>query len=272
MSILPPEIDFRVDKAASPDRMNRATAHIDARLRALEAYKPSFDQLFAELQIFGLQRVNEAVAPLLQELSRVQALGFLNAPIQPGTTAYFALGSLSVTISEDRRNVFTPSPWVMLVSDSVPDSYVLGRKLSYDQDTGELQINVTNQWGANSLLADVTVWGVAGGALSALESATKAVDAKVIAQAASATAVSAAATISGSTSTAVSAAQTASTAANNAAASAAQAAASAASISSGPVLSVNMKTGAVTLSAADVGAYSTAQIDSKLAVIDSGTF
>lgn len=269
MSILPPEIDFRVDKAASPDRMNRATAHIDARLRALEAYRPSFDQLFAELQIFGLQRVNEAVAPLLQELGRVQTLGFLNAPIQPGTTAYFAPGPVTVTISEDRRNVFTPAPWVMLVSDSVPDSYVLGRKLSYDQETGELRINVTNQWGANSLLADVTVWGVAGGALSALESATKSLDAKIAAQTASAAAVSAAATISGSTATAVSAAQTASTAANNAAASAAQAAVSAASISDGPVLSVNMKSGAVTLNAADVGAYAVAQID---AMLDPGLF
>jgi hypothetical protein len=160
----------------------------------------------------------------------------------------------------------------MLVSDSVADSYVLGRKLSYDQQTGELHINVTNQWGANSLLADVTVWGVAGGALSALESADKTVSANTAAQAAAATATTAAATISGSTTTAVAAAQTASLAANNAAASAAQAAASAASISSGPVLSVNMKTGAVSLSAADVGAYSAAQIDSKLAVIDSGTF
>ena len=272
MSVLPPDIDFKVDKAASPERMNRASAHLDARLRALEAYKPSFDKLFAELQIFGLQRVNEAVAPLLQELGRVQALGFLNAPIEEGTTASFALGPQTVTIISDRRGVFTPSPWVMLVSDSVPDSYVLGKKLAYDQETGELRLNVTNQWGANALLTDVTVWGVAGGALSALESADKALSARAAAQAASATAVSAAATISGSTSTAVSAAQTASTAASNAAVSAAQAAASAASISSGPVLSVNMKTGAVTLTAGDVGAYSAAQVDSKLAVIDAGTF
>lgn len=157
----------------------------------------------------------------------------------------------------------------MLVSDSVPDSYVLGRKLSYDQETGELRINVTNQWGSNSLLADVTVWGVAGGALSALENATKSIDAKIAAQTASAAAVSAAATISGSTATAACAAQTASTAANNAAVRAAQAAVSAASISGGPVLSVNMKSGAVTLNAADVGAYAVTQIE---AMLDPGLF
>ncbi len=133
---------------------------------------------------------------------------------------------------------------MILVSDSVPDSYVLGRKLSYDQETGELRINVTNQWGSNSLLADVTVWGVAGGALSALENATKSIDAKI-------------------------AAQTASTAANNAAVRAAQAAVSAASISGGPVLSVNMKSGAVTHNAADVGAYAVTQID---VMLDPGLF
>jgi len=269
MSALPPDIDFKVDKSASPDRMNRAMTAIDNRLTALETYRPNLDALISEITQVGLTRVSDAVVPIVERLANIEALGFLNAPIEDGTVAHFQLGAVNVTIATDRRAFFTPSPWVMMLSDANPDDYVLGRVTNYDNETGLLGINITNLWGTTSVFSDVTVWGVAGGALSAIESAQQVsldrgavhLD-RVGADASAASAASSAAT-------AATQAGNAAGSATAAAASAVLAAASAASISGGPVTSVNGKGGAVTINAGDVGAYSKTEID---AITDPGTF
>jgi hypothetical protein len=268
MAVLPPDIDFRVDRAASPERMNRAMAAIDGRLKALETYRPNFDALLLELQQIGLSRISDAIVPIVEGLAAIQALGFLNAPIADGTTARFQLGTVTVTIAEDRRGFFTPSPWLMMLSDANPNDYVLGKRVSYDQITGTLILNVTNLWGTTSVFPDVTVWGVAGAALSTIESASTAAADRAASQIAAAGASSSAAV-------ATNAATTATTQAGNAAASATAAGSSAASAAaiaaglSGTVTSVNGKTAIVVLGASDVGAYSKTQID---AMLDAGVF
>ena len=170
MALLPPDIDFKLDKSASPERMNRAMAALDGRLKSLETYRPNFDALLLELQQVGLSRISDAIVPIVEGLAAIQALGFLNAPIAEGTTAQFQLGTVSVTIAQDRRGFFTPSPWLMMMSDANPNDYVLGKLVSYNQTTGALTLNVTNLWGTTSVFSDVTVWGVAGAALSTIES------------------------------------------------------------------------------------------------------
>jgi hypothetical protein len=226
MTSLAPEIDFKADKAATPDRMNVAMTHIDARLRALETYKPNFDALFAQLQEIGLTRIDAGLQPVYDRLRSMQARGFLNAPIAAGATAAFALGQTNVTIAADWRDAFTPSPWIAMVRAANATDYVYARVVSYDQTTGELALDIKNLWGNPGAYSDVTVWGVAGGALSALESA-HATSADRAAVHADRAAVDAAAN---TVSEAV------------------------AVIASGPVASVNGQHGAVTLHAGDVGA------------------
>jgi hypothetical protein len=253
MTTLPPEVDFKVDKSASPDRMNRAMEHLVARLAALETYKPNFDALFAQLQQVGLNRINDGILPVYERLASIEALGFLNAPIEPGTAAAFALGPVAVTIAADRRSAFTPSPWVAMVRTANPNDYVLGRVSSYDRISGALVLDIANLWGAAGQYFDVTVWGVAGGALSALESAQRvAVDRtaahsdRLAADAdAAATAADRAAVHTDKLAADANAAN-AGAAATAAAGSAAAAAASVASIAGGPVASVNGRTGVVT--------------------------
>jgi hypothetical protein len=228
---LPPDIDFQADKSASPERMNRAMANLDSRLRALETYRPNFDALLAELQQVGLNRITDGLLPVYQALRSIQTLGFLNAPIETGTTARFALGQTSVVISADRRGAFTPSPWVALMRDANATDYVLARKVYYDQASGELALEVANLWGVAGTYADVTVWGLAGGAISALESALQVSADRAGVDADRAVVDAAAATVSAAVQV----------------------------IASGPVATVNGQHGVVTLHAADVGALDIAK-------------
>lgn len=269
MSALPQDLDFKVDKSASPERMNRAMSAIDNRLSALETYRPNLDALISEITQIGLERVSSAVVPIVERLANIEALGFLNAPIQEGTVAHFQLGVVNVTIADDRRAFFTPSPWVVMVSDANPNDYVLGRVTNYDNETGILAINVTNLWGTTSVFSDVTVWGVAGGALSALESAQQVSNDRAIVRSDRLGADASAAAASLAATTARTQAGNAAGSATAAAASALNAAAIVATIASGPVTAVNNKTGVVTLNASDVNAYSKAEID---AITDPGTF
>ncbi len=268
MAALPPDIDFRLDKSASPERMNRAMAAIDGRLKSLETYRPNLDALLLELQRIGLERVSTAVVPIVERLAAIQSLGFLNAPIDEGTTARFQIGPVSVTIAADRRAFFTPAPWVAMLSDANPNDYVLGKTVSYDQATGLLEINITNLWGTTAVFSDVTVWGVAGAAVSAVESAAQTSADRIAAHADRIGADASAATASAAATTAMTQAGNAAAAASAAGASAASAAALAANLS-GAVTSVNGKTAIVVLGAGDVGAYSTNQID---AMLDPGVF
>jgi hypothetical protein len=268
MATLPPDIDFRLDKSASPERMNRAMAAIDGRLKSLETYRPNFDALLLELQQVGLSRISDAIVPIVEGLAAIQALGFLNAPIADGTTARFQLGTVSVMIAEDRRGFFTPSPWLMMLSAANPNDYVLGRRVSYNQTTGVLELNVTNLWGTTAVFSDVTVWGVAGAALSTIESAATAAADRAASQIAAAGAASSATVATNAAAAATTQAGNAQGSATAAAAHAASAAVIAANLS-GTVTSVNGKTAIVVLSASDVGAYSKTQID---AILDPGVF
>jgi len=268
MAVLPPDIDFRVDRAASPERMNRAMAAIDGRLKALETYRPNFDALLLELQQIGLSRISDAIVPIVEGLAAIQALGFLNAPIADGTTARFQLGTVTVTIAEDRRGFFTPSPWLMMLSDANPNDYVLGKRVSYDQMTGVLTLNVTNLWGTTAVFSDVTVWGVAGAAVSAVDSAAQTTADRIAVHADRIGADASAVTASAAATTATTQAGNAAASATAAGSSAAAAAAIAANLS-GTVTSVNGKTAIVVLGASDVGAYSKTQVD---AMLDPGVF
>ena len=268
MALLPPDIDFKLDKSASPERMNRAMAALDGRLKSLETYRPNFDALLLELQQVGLSRISDAIVPIVEGLAAIQALGFLNAPIAEGTTAQFQLGTVSVTIADDRRGFFTPSPWLMMLSDANPNDYVLGKLVSYNQTTGALTLNVTNLWGTTSVFSDVTVWGVAGAALSTIESAEQVTADKIAVHADRVGADASAAAAIGAAATATTQAGNAQGSATAAAGHAASAAAIAAGLS-GTVTSVNGKTAIVVLTAADIGAYSKTQID---AITDPGTF
>lgn len=71
MSSLPTELDFTADPAATPARMDKAMAYIIARLRAVEAVQPDFLAAVEQLKAVGLQRVTEALVPVLDQANAI---------------------------------------------------------------------------------------------------------------------------------------------------------------------------------------------------------
>lgn len=164
---------YRVDDAQTVDAdfINGFLGDINLRLRGLEAQRQDLDAAIQGVNDLAIFRLNEVLTPAMQTLFDAQHLGFLSAPV--AGDAVLGLGASTMTIAATRRHVFTPSPWVMLVREDNLDDYAGGRVQSYDQQTGELLVDITFVHGDAGTYEDVSVWGVAGGALSALESAEK---------------------------------------------------------------------------------------------------
>lgn len=70
---LPSEIDFEADRDASPARMNRAMAWIQAQLRVAQATAKTYEAVIADLRALGLARVAEALTPVFVEAQQVGA-------------------------------------------------------------------------------------------------------------------------------------------------------------------------------------------------------
>ncbi len=245
--------------------MNPRLFDIDTRLGAMELMQPSLASAIDDLTQLGVARINSALLPAFTQITAIQTLGFLSAPIAPGSNAIFATGTTEVTIAASNAGLFVPPPWVVLVRAANATDYLIAQVLSYDSATGGLSLLVTNQVGVAGTYTDVTVIGCPGGALAAIDSAAEvSADAAIVRAdrlAADADAASAAASESAAAGSATSAA-----------ASAVSAAADAASISGGPVTSVNSKTGVVTLAASDVGAVAASAVGAAngVAGLDSG--
>jgi phage-related tail fiber protein len=73
MTTLPAALDFAADPAATPARMNRAMAHIDARFRAVEAIQPDFLAAIEQLRQVGLERLAEALIPIFEDAESIDA-------------------------------------------------------------------------------------------------------------------------------------------------------------------------------------------------------
>ena len=259
--------------------MNPRLFDIDTRLGAMELMQPSLASAIDDLTQLGVARINSALLPAFTQITAIQTLGFLSAPIAPGSNAIFATGTTEVTIAASNAGLFVPPPWVVLVRAANATDYLIAQVLSYNSATGGLSLLVTNQVGVAGTYTDVTVIGCPGGALAAIDSAAEvSADAAIVRAdrlAADADAASAAARSSAAAGSATSAAASESAAAGSAtsaAASAVSAAADAASISGGPVTSVNSKTGVVTLAASDVGAVAASAVGAAngVAGLDSG--
>jgi len=70
---LPSEIDFEADRDATPARMNRAMAWIQAQLRVAQATAKTYEAVIADLRALGLARVAEALTPVFVEAQQIGA-------------------------------------------------------------------------------------------------------------------------------------------------------------------------------------------------------
>ncbi|WP_140867706.1 hypothetical protein [Sphingomonas oligophenolica] len=86
---LPRELDFAVDRAATPARMNRAMLYIVAWLRRVESVQPDFLFAIEQLKGIGLDRLNEVLTPIFldaeaiaTQLATIQAAWLAGDPLE----------------------------------------------------------------------------------------------------------------------------------------------------------------------------------------------
>jgi hypothetical protein len=169
-------VDGKTQFSASD--MNPRLFDIDSRLGALETMQPSLAAAIADLTQLGIARINDALLPAFNQITNIQTLGFLSAPIATGSNAIFATGATAVTISAAYAGLFKPPPWVVLVRAANATDYLIAQVLSYDSTTGGLSLVVTNQVGVAGTYTDVYVIGCPGGALAAIDSAAQVLSAR----------------------------------------------------------------------------------------------
>lgn len=177
------------------------------------------------LVALGLNRVNEVLGPLLSKVQAASENGFLVATSTTPLTISLGLETTLVVTEGDERELFTPTPYVMLARTALNTQadYALLRVQAYNRDSGGLAFKVVSLSG-NIGAASYSDWVVsasAGISLQVLQASSNIEDTLVLAE--------------------------------QAAADAADAAATAQSVlASGPVSSVNGKAGTVVLGMSDI--------------------
>lgn len=130
--------------------MKRLLPSLEGRFQNLEGTQELLAGVNEEIRAAALLRMNEILIPATKDILEVTQLGFLLAPV---TGSYeLTLGYMTLQIEEGvQRETFTPSPY--LIIEHTPDDYAIARTMSYDQELGVLEINVT------ALHGDPGPWG-----------------------------------------------------------------------------------------------------------------
>lgn len=240
------ELLWKAGQSLSPDNLNRRMRLVHNRLAALEDLSVDWIAETDALKEVGLTRIDDALSPAFAKVQAMSENGFLQAG--SSTDISFVLGEQSLTINEgNERDLFAPSPFVVLTRSANADDYAVAQVSNYDAATGVLNFDVLVVSGAVGPHSDVIASVTSGAALAAILLGDSTVAAKDLALAARAaaeaaqgaaetaqgaaeTAQGAAETAQGAAETAQGGAQAAETASNNSAVAAAASAASAAAI------------------------------------------
>jgi len=122
--------------------MKRLLPSLEGRFQAIESKEKTVAGTIEEVRAIALARINEILIPATEDIVEVTTLGFLLGP--SSTTQTLALGNMTFIIDEGpQRASFTPSPYVIVEHTAVVDDYAIARVLDYDQESGELLLNVT---------------------------------------------------------------------------------------------------------------------------------
>lgn len=134
---------YRVDANTeiSPETFNPRFLDIDNRIAALEGLEIEWQSQTDKLAQVGLDRIDEALMPAIEQLAAVLTLGaFFSTtsatPITVGT------GQKTFIIAEADRQNFAPASYLEAVSAGTADTGMSGNLVSYDDETGTLVIDV----------------------------------------------------------------------------------------------------------------------------------
>jgi hypothetical protein len=120
--------------------MKRLLPSLEGRFQDLEETATIYAKVIEDIRAAALLRMNEILIPATEDIIKVTQLGFLLAPVSTPYT--LALGYMAIFVDDGpQRETFTPSPY--LIIEHTPSDYGIARTMSYNQDTGLLEMTVT---------------------------------------------------------------------------------------------------------------------------------
>lgn len=131
---------------------NAILADLDLRLHSQEEIEKTWQAAIDELNEFGLSRINEFLAPLIEQFQAIATMGFMTATLQDNDAIIFNLGAKTVQINEGAERTYFPAPpFVSLQVGTDPDLYAIARCITYDSETGALALEIVSR---SAALAD----------------------------------------------------------------------------------------------------------------------
>lgn len=129
------------DDIGDPNFLDSRFRDIDLRLVSLEDIEKDWIDALASLTEVGLSRINEVLRPAYDEISRLAHLGaiFLG---HSSTELLLEEGLHRFTIDAEERDTYAPAAYIAAFSAGDPSKALLGRVISFDRETGELDVDV----------------------------------------------------------------------------------------------------------------------------------
>ncbi|QCI65530.1 tail fiber domain-containing protein [Phreatobacter stygius] len=145
-------IRFEKYRIKDGDFANAATVNpilkdLDVRTAAIEDKAVSFDQEKAKFVSAGLARLDEIMAPIVENLNDYASLGAIL------TTSSASQIEVSVDrkvfiVDADHRRQFAPAAYLAMIKTGEPTEAMLGSLVAYDPTSGELTIDVDRAAGS----------------------------------------------------------------------------------------------------------------------------
>lgn len=162
------ETTFHADGSTVFDQefWNRFVREVAARLRGFDGIKIAWEEVSRQGIDVALARINETLGPAAERIRRLTELGFLVASSE--TPAALELGAILrlVVTAGDTRDLFSPSPFLLLGRIASPDDYAVVRFRSYDREGGTLEVEVVSFAGDPGPHEDWSLGALAGSTLA----------------------------------------------------------------------------------------------------------
>lgn len=146
---LPQPLQVTSDDAFTENVWALAMQYIVQRFSAVEAFEPSWQAAVDDLQAYGFSRLDDAFAPLYEQIANISSLGSVFSAFSSAPQLIKATGPVIFTIDDvSARQQFAFSTYMVAVSsDGV--STMSGLITAYDRTTGKLSMTVQAMTGIN---------------------------------------------------------------------------------------------------------------------------
>lgn len=124
------------------EELRRLMRVLEARFVPLEAVKADWLAETDQLISVGLQRINDALAPIVINIQSLSDLGFMTAPSTYSVELVSDANKTWIIDAGPQRDNFRPTPFVYIQDNNNIETWALGRLLGYNHTTGVLEVRI----------------------------------------------------------------------------------------------------------------------------------